>query len=133
MVDFGDELATVQDRIWADSMFNLYEGCSTIKGNGLVTQKVYIAQKSFCKHIKIRFKHFNLMQEKNENYEALLRMTSLKTSPNPLRLKKVDPDNPLLRFYTYMRHKLGDNGKKIIEDLHAVYGDSCVGKTAVCR
>ena len=50
-----------------------------------------------------------------------------------MRLKKTDPDKPRLQFYTYMRLILGDNGKKIIENLHAFYGDSCVGKTAVYR
>lgn len=45
----------------------------------------------------------------------------------------MDPDEPLLRMYTFMKLKLGEDGKKIIDDLHAVYWDSCVGKTAVYR
>ena len=43
----------------------------------------------------------------------------------------MDPDKSLLRLYTFMRLKLGEDGKNIIDDLHAAYGDSCVGKTAV--
>ena len=45
----------------------------------------------------------------------------------------MDFEQPCQRFYTFMRHKLGDTAKQIFEDLHAVTGDSCAGKSTVYR
>nr|KAG5692128.1 hypothetical protein BaRGS_014291 [Batillaria attramentaria] len=39
----------------------------------------------------------------------------------------MDAENEHFRFYTFMRLKLGDNGKKILQDLQAVFGAKCVG------
>nr|KAG5697247.1 hypothetical protein BaRGS_031243 [Batillaria attramentaria]KAG5697713.1 hypothetical protein BaRGS_000598 [Batillaria attramentaria] len=38
----------------------------------------------------------------------------------------MDAENEHFRFYTFMRLKLGDNGKKILQDLQAVFGAKCV-------
>nr|KAG5697466.1 hypothetical protein BaRGS_029357 [Batillaria attramentaria] len=38
----------------------------------------------------------------------------------------MDAENEHFRFYTFMRLKLGDNGKKILQDLQAVFGSKCV-------
>nr|KAG5689211.1 hypothetical protein BaRGS_014867 [Batillaria attramentaria] len=38
----------------------------------------------------------------------------------------MDAMNEHFRFYTFMRLKLGDNGKKILQDLQAVFGAKCV-------
>ena len=37
------------------------------------------------------------------------------------------------RFYTFMTLKLEDNGKKILQDLQAVFGVQCLGKSTVYR
>nr|KAG5708390.1 hypothetical protein BaRGS_034421 [Batillaria attramentaria] len=39
----------------------------------------------------------------------------------------MDAENEHFRSYTFMRQKLGDNGKKILQDLQAVFGSKCVG------
>nr|KAG5703206.1 hypothetical protein BaRGS_034117 [Batillaria attramentaria] len=43
----------------------------------------------------------------------------------------MDAENEHFRFYTFMRLKLGDNGKKILQDLQAVFGAKCVAKAAI--
>ena len=45
----------------------------------------------------------------------------------------MDAEKEHFRFYTFMRLKLGDNGKKILQDLQAVFGAKCVGKSTVYR
>lgn len=45
----------------------------------------------------------------------------------------MDAQKDHLRFYTFTRLKLGDNGQKIVQDLQAVFGESCVGKSTVYR
>nr|KAG5709896.1 hypothetical protein BaRGS_029938 [Batillaria attramentaria] len=40
--------------------------------------------------------------------------------------KTMDAENEHFRFHTFMRLKLGDNGKKILQDLQAVFGAKCV-------
>nr|KAG5711815.1 hypothetical protein BaRGS_023579 [Batillaria attramentaria] len=42
------------------------------------------------------------------------------------RKKTMDAENEHFRFYTFMRLKLGDNGKKILQVLQAVLGAKCV-------
>ena len=58
-------------------------------------------------------------------------MTSLKTSTEHLSLENMDPEKSALRFYVFVRLKLGDGAKKILEDIHTVFGDSCVCQATV--
>nr|KAG5709099.1 hypothetical protein BaRGS_028555 [Batillaria attramentaria] len=46
--------------------------------------------------------------------------------PEDVEGKTMDAENEHFRFYTFMRLKLGDNGKKILQDLQAVFGAKCV-------
>ena len=55
-------------------------------------------------------------------------MTSLKTSTEHLSL---EPEKSALCFYVFVRLKLGDGAKKILEDIHTVFGDSCVCQATV--
>ena len=38
----------------------------------------------------------------------------------------MDADGDHMRFYTFMRLKLGDSATQILENLHTVFGPTCV-------
>ena len=67
------------------------------------------------------------------NHDAYLSMTSLKSPSKRLSLKKMDAERDHMRFYTFMRLKLGDSAIKILQDLHTVFGPTCGNRSIVFR
>ena len=68
-----------------------------------------------------------------KNHDAFMSMTSSKSPSKVLSPKNVDAERDHVWFYTLKELKLKDSATEILENLHTVFGPTCVYRSTVFR